>query len=275
MTNGRLANESRGVGRVDSYSWSNDGKSLAFSSSNGGNWGIYVVRIDGGPPDRLTPEDQNCTDPSWTADGSIVFTSSQGGLHHLAIMEPEGGAETYLTSGGSDDILPSAYYRGGVVAFVSNRTVLAISPAGGLAIESRGKYTVWILNLTDGDLRPAVNDPISQTPGLQVAPQVSPGSRPVWNSGGHLAIVSVTVEGGVQDEDIYAYYRDIPLMAYVGPAAFSVFGDAVVALVAGVHNETGPAWSPDGKSIVYATDEGGTFNLRILKMGSETPKPYG
>jgi eukaryotic-like serine/threonine-protein kinase len=54
--------------------WSPDGKRIVYSGEQeGGLWQLYVVSTDGGPSQRLLPEQIGGIDPGWSADGSSVL----------------------------------------------------------------------------------------------------------------------------------------------------------------------------------------------------------
>jgi Tol biopolymer transport system component len=55
--------------------WSPDASQIALMGREPGKaWQIYLVKADGGQPERLLQETRNAADPSWSPDGqSIVF----------------------------------------------------------------------------------------------------------------------------------------------------------------------------------------------------------
>jgi len=78
------------TGEVLIPAWSPDDKLIAFSRGNprflaGDNIGnlapssIWVVRVDGGNPVRITDDTHLNTSPAWTPDGAVLFVSSMGG----------------------------------------------------------------------------------------------------------------------------------------------------------------------------------------------------
>ena len=58
--------------------WSPDGRRIAFKSTRGGSYNLYVMDADGSNVRRLTNHAANDHDPSWLPDGaSMVFTSDR------------------------------------------------------------------------------------------------------------------------------------------------------------------------------------------------------
>jgi serine/threonine protein kinase len=53
--------------------WSPDGKQIAFSGAlPGKNFRVYVASVDGGNPQLINQVDESETDPTWSADGSLI-----------------------------------------------------------------------------------------------------------------------------------------------------------------------------------------------------------
>ena len=58
--------------------WSPDGQRIAFKSTRGGSYNLYVMNADGSNLRRLTDHAGNDHDPAWLPDGeSMVFTSDR------------------------------------------------------------------------------------------------------------------------------------------------------------------------------------------------------
>jgi WD40-like Beta Propeller Repeat len=72
--------------------WSPDRHRIAFQSNRDGNWEIYVMRADGSGVRRLTDDDAEDGEPSWSANGHIEF-ARDGRLFAIA---PDGRDEHSL-----------------------------------------------------------------------------------------------------------------------------------------------------------------------------------
>ena len=61
--------------------WSPDGKRIAFDSTGagGGEYHLFTVATEGGPPQQLTVEPTFNAAPSWSTDGWIYFEANRSG----------------------------------------------------------------------------------------------------------------------------------------------------------------------------------------------------
>jgi Tol biopolymer transport system component len=104
--------------------WSPDGRSIAWMSNRGGQWGFYRKAADGSGNDELlaAPKDiSNLTD--WTHNGFLIFTLG-GKLHALPVSPDAAGNRTPVPA-----IQATGRERGGYVspdnrwiAYISNET---------------------------------------------------------------------------------------------------------------------------------------------------------
>lgn len=65
-----------GIGKINSVALSPDGRYLAFSSSEEGNYEVYLMPAEGGVVKRLTYLGCTANVVGWTPDGDILFTSN-------------------------------------------------------------------------------------------------------------------------------------------------------------------------------------------------------
>ena len=81
--------------------WSPDDKLIAYSRNSiayiaGENIGniapssIWVVRADGGKPERISDETHLNTSPAWTQDGAVLFVSNMGGNRDIWMQQISG-----------------------------------------------------------------------------------------------------------------------------------------------------------------------------------------
>jgi Tol biopolymer transport system component len=86
--------------------WSRDGRWIYFTSERSGNWQIYRVRPEGGPPERVRTNVHREWQVEPSPDGrSIAFLSNQEGPEHLFTMDLATGAERVLVRHGKSSIL--------------------------------------------------------------------------------------------------------------------------------------------------------------------------
>lgn len=78
--------------RVDSPSWSPDGRQIAFVATADVQSDIYVVDTLGGTPVLLAPSPTNEEAPSWSRDNvTMYFASDRAGAWEIWKMDVRGG----------------------------------------------------------------------------------------------------------------------------------------------------------------------------------------
>src|SRR5574341_1548930 len=76
---------------------------IAFMSSQGGNWEIYVADVLSGAVTRLTMSPGNDGLPVWSPDGKyIAFVSDRSGSWGVYIMAGTGGTPTKVADWGEE-----------------------------------------------------------------------------------------------------------------------------------------------------------------------------
>jgi Tol biopolymer transport system component len=80
--------------------WSPDGRTLVFASSDAGTDRLYLVGIDGGAPVALTDEQSNRAWPAWSPDGAWLAYQGKPTSVRLSLMisRPDGSGERALAS---------------------------------------------------------------------------------------------------------------------------------------------------------------------------------
>jgi hypothetical protein len=102
--------------------WSPDGGRLVFHSDRDGNWEIYSMSADGSDVVRLTHDDANDTNASYSADGTqILFCSTRDGSSELYLMPASGGAPRRLTTGTGVGFAPAWSPDGSVILRPASR----------------------------------------------------------------------------------------------------------------------------------------------------------
>ena len=260
--------------------WSPDGTRLAFLSEREGKKKaqLYVMPSDGGEPTRLTDLKAGVSDPVWSPDGRrLAFVSRVGGWQepddpeekekskpprvistlkhkmngegftydrrpHVFVVDVDGGAPRQVTDGDFADATPTWSPDGRLLAFVSARhddwdldnrsDVWVVAPAGG---EPR--------RVTDS--AGPVGHPAFSPDGTSIA---FFGARHVNEAGRNMLTFTVPVAGGV-------------------PTCLTPSLDRTCAPFYG---NVGPAWTPDGQWILFATEDRGDVPLyRVPRSGGE------
>ena len=80
-----------GTGNNVEPAWSPDGTQLVFASDRSAGTDLYIVTVLTGVTQRLTSVG-TVGQPSWLADGRIVFRDYAGGVNRLYWMRPTVGA---------------------------------------------------------------------------------------------------------------------------------------------------------------------------------------
>jgi Tol biopolymer transport system component/DNA-binding winged helix-turn-helix (wHTH) protein len=81
--------------------WSPDGRRIVIDAAIAGNSDVYVVVLDGRPPERLTSDPALDGTPEWSSDGQwIYFTSDRTGRPELWKIPAGGGTASQVTRGG-------------------------------------------------------------------------------------------------------------------------------------------------------------------------------
>jgi Tol biopolymer transport system component/cytosine/adenosine deaminase-related metal-dependent hydrolase len=108
-----------GQGTNISAQVSPDGKHVAFDLVTA----IWTVPVGGGEAVRLTGDDTDATQPSWSPDGrTLVFQAYRDGNYHLYTMRSDGSGSRQLTSGPYDHREPKFAPDGTTIAFSSDRS---------------------------------------------------------------------------------------------------------------------------------------------------------
>lgn len=71
--------------------WSPDGRYIAYSSSQGGKFDIWIQQISGGDPVQITKGPGNHWQPDWSPDGKYIAYRSEGDSGGLYVIPALGG----------------------------------------------------------------------------------------------------------------------------------------------------------------------------------------
>jgi len=96
---------------------------IAFSSSRGGSYDLYVMDADGTNARRLTQDSGAESDPVWTPDGTRIIYSGTpiGGVAQLISVRADGTDPRPLTASSGGNGSPDVSADGGRIAFISTR----------------------------------------------------------------------------------------------------------------------------------------------------------
>jgi WD40 repeat protein len=215
--------------------WSPNATRLAFTATRAGNQDIYVAARDGTDERRLTSDPAPDSGAAWSPDGgSIAFESTRDGNADIYVMGADGTTPRRLTSAPSADQHPTWSPDGRRIAFESDRD---------------GNVELYVMAADGSDQRRVTFGPL-------------PDRDPSWSPDGReIAFVA------------YGPTRIDPLTPHTEIYTVSPDSGRTRQLTnIPVTNES-PAWSPDGRQIVFSSDRGGESSLYVIDPhGRPTPQ---
>ncbi|HEY7330058.1 MAG TPA: protein kinase [Gemmataceae bacterium] len=272
--------------------FSPDGKRVAYTwdGENGDNPDIYVKAVEGGRPLRLTTDPAYDGDASWSPDGKFLAVVDQETSDKplgIALLSIETGEKRRLTSPpnrGTRDELPKFSPDGRKLAFLRLRNlvsadlyVLSIT-AGSLGQPRRltfdGQADIWGLDWTS-DGRNIVFS--SWGPGS------SSSSSSLWSipaTGGTPQRVALTAENvsslsvsRAGNRLVYTHGTGVAnIWRIPGPNSPERTAPPT-KLTTSKQSDREPAFSPDGKSIAFASIRTGNPEIWICDSDGHNPLP--
>ena len=211
--------------------WSPDGGRIAFESTTDGKRSIWVMQADGLGLRRLTDGGASTSagdsSPAWSPDGArIAYASDRDGNSEIYVVGADGSAARRLTDNPAADAFPAWSPDGARLAFVSDRD---------------GQPAIWAM-AADG------SSPARLVPGPATAT-----ARPAWSPDGRSIAFASDRDGG--NLDIF--------VADVAPVVPPAPTPVPVRVIAGPGQDGEPAWSPDGRSIAFASDRDGAPEVYV------------
>jgi Tol biopolymer transport system component len=191
---------------------------------------VYVMNADGSGETRLTNNDADDVEPSWSPDGEkIAFTSYRDGDAEIYVMNADGSDVTRLTDNDdADDIHPTWSPDGEKIAFSSDRDD-----------EETGRNDIFVMDATDGSdvTRLTDNDDADDI-------------HPTWSPDGEKIAFS-------SDRDDNEGVYDIFVMD-------ATDGSDVARLTDNDTTDQHPTWSPDGEKIAFTSYRDGNAEIYVM-----------
>jgi Tol biopolymer transport system component len=143
-----------GGGQSTGPALSPDGRKVAFSladPTNGDEWDIYVINVDGTGLTRLTTDPAfDGWRPAWSPDGQEIafFSTRDDPLNdEIYVMNADGSNVRRLTNNPADDAHPAWSPDGSEIAFVTNRD---------------GDFDIYLMNADGSNPTPLTVDPANE-----------------------------------------------------------------------------------------------------------------
>jgi Tol biopolymer transport system component len=262
----RAGNVRLGEGTNISAALSPDGEHVAFDLLTV----IWTVPVAGGEARRLTDDDTDATQPSWSPDGSrLVFQAYRDGNYHLWTVATDGSGLRQLTDGPFDHREPRFSPDGSSIVFASDR--------GGT-----GSYGLFTLDLESGGITT-----LTDRPGEEAMPAWSPDGKRIAYTTDATAIDVLDLGTGAVRRAVTApegasvfgpsFSPDGATLAYVriaGATAELVVGGQVVSSGEDVFGFA-PSWL-SASELLYTAD--GRIRRRRLDVqhtdGRHTDVPF-
>ena len=244
-----------------------DGATLVFIRRNNNDTdNIYLVRVSGGEPTRLTSDNSVINGLAWTPDGrGIIYSSNRGGSRRLWKVPAEGGMPERVSAGEESPDTVTISRQGRLLAYaatLSDRNIWRVesqgvkNPGGSQALKlisstrpddspqysSDGKKIVFVSSRT-GTAELWTCDADGSTPVRLTSFGGSRLGSPRWSPDGRQIAFDSPAEGS---HDIYVVGLDggRPRRLMVEPSA-----------------DVRPSWSRDGRFIYFGSERSGEWQI--------------
>ncbi|GAA2532567.1 MULTISPECIES: amidohydrolase family protein [Streptomyces] len=285
--------------------WSPDGTRLVFSSERGGDavtggsFGLWTLDVRSGHARRLTGGEFEDLDATWWPDGRSVVCvraahtpdgASDGGRSLVRVPAVGGTAQEVRTVAEGRLLCPSVSPAGRIAYLHLTGTSDSPSlPAAEAALMVDDQVVTagedlaaappcWLgedrlLYVADGRIRIRVLDTpsVREIPFTARMPAPRPRRRPEerpWKADRPAPVRGIHLPALSPDGHSVAF-------AALNALWLMDIGGAPRKLVqaSGVHHVQTPVWAPDGRSLLYCTDQGGLTAVRRLHLDSDHDEP--
>lgn len=281
----KLIEGSAGNNGAFAPSWSYDDKLIAYVRGNpiylaGPSLGniapsaVWIARVDGGQPERVSDDTHLNTSPIWTPDGALLYVSSQ-----------KGNRDIYLQKIGSD-----LKARGEPVRLTTgiNAHTISLDKSGSTLAYSvfMPVSNIWTAPTSGGTTYRPVTSATQTIEYVSVSPD---GKWLVYDSNisGNQEIYKISVDGGEPEQlthttsDNFApdwspdgkyiafhSLRDGDRNLYVMDAS----GENETRVTSSKREELSPIWLEGGKSLLFAVYPDSAFLISRSGSGWTTPR---
>ena len=236
-----------------------DGQTVLFVSGRDSESSIYRIDVDGTGLEHLTPEGGTHSDPSWSPDGEkIVFVSDQD----------DEGAEIYTMNADGSDVerLTDHEYGCRDPEWSPDGEIIAYACFG-----TGGGFDIFVMNADGSD-----SHRVTEAVDLELEPSWSPDGKRIAYSAWYMG----DVEEG-RSFTIFTLTNSRKLMLLFTGSSFDLESltsgihtiavdgsDRQELVVTKEHSNWSPAWSPDGETILFASDRDGDADIYAITLDS-------
>jgi TolB protein len=172
--------------------------------------------------------------PTGLHGGRIIFTCTRGDYNHLCMVNLDGSGMLRLTDNFANDYYPAFSPQGGAIAFASNRSL--------------GSFDLYFMVLSTSSI-------------IQLTNEIGNAFSPDFSPDGEQVVFANRDENGQTSLYIVDRNGQNLRQLFAGPN------------FAGPTSIVGAAWSPDGKSIVFAMATTQLFEYEIFIIAAEGTQP--
>lgn len=255
---GKATRVTDGMGFDSQPRVSPDGQWIAFISDRDGSDNLWIAKVDGSEPRKLSKESQSgMMSPAWTADSEYVLVSKASRGTRLWMYHIKGGSGLAV---GSTPRPAAGAPQGGRGATSPTELGASLSSDGRYLYyatrrgNGRGGFPVW--QIARRDMRTGDVDNITQAEGSAIRPEVSPDGGQLVYGTRHETQTGLRIrdlETGADRWLVYPVQRD--QIETGGSPARDLYPNY--------------AFTPDGQWVLYTAD-GGIRKVRVSTGQVET-----
>lgn len=253
--------------------FSPDGGRIAFSSDKGGSYGIHVLDRASGAVSVLVDTQAEECEPAWSPDGrKVAFTSNKS---KVEVVDEAGGRSTIAAIEETHDIMAPKEVHGpswtpdgqDVIYTVIANGKAELHRSGTPLVTGEDVFPFRVTWLPNGDYLYTSSGKIRRR-------SLGVGDGAVIDFSAEVVAVEPVYVRKPRD---FQSYQPRPVVGIGSPVlspdgksiAFRalndiwtmVIGQAPVPLTGDAFLKSDPAWSPDGRWLVYSSDRGGKLDL--------------